>query len=705
MTEHRSDQMPDDWSDDRLAAAFVARASSTPSTPINLVADVTAMSGRRRGTLLGWAPIPAMALVLILSAVLAGQYIGQPMASPPDGSPRASVPSAESSASAPLLEALGEPMSVADAVAIRDGSRNDDREILVEGFLAAVPIIYCPLQLGPGNPALLDCPENWQWLVPNGAPLETHPPTGPAIHASFALVEPPATPRDLELPSVPVELIGHFHDRRASLCDAADVCAETFVVDRVVTVDDAEWPVQTTFHGEGRRIDLERDLDALVGTAAPRAVVASRQVVTVADAYNIEPLLREDPTVGNWGDKASLIWLVTAIDVVPGGPSARTFALMDGSDWFAEITANGTRYLDRNAVPPGSAVPPLLPTGDPAAFASAPTSVLGIEVRGLGSIQAQRASTMDQLGRDELAVRGWYIAPKPGVTCSEPPPAIHAPTPPCDEARHWLLDDPKQFGVEQGQMRRNPAADLWPPVINPLLPIDVTFDPGATWQGGTPSPLPVIVLGHFEDNRVDTYAGNVFCVIDALAWVAGRSIPVTDSVVRLTPNATEDSTSVLGRIDQVAPDDAVITWATVVDAADFAAIDGRAVSMPEFEAGAPIWMIRRLIHGEQDGRERLAIQWVWTADGGQRIWWTVCPDCWIDLATTLDLQDLDANTALVRVFDYDDVVTFVGPATGLSGLDWQQPHGNATDDLDVARGRTDREVVIRWISPSCPGIT
>ena len=59
-----------------------------------------------------------------------------------------------------------------------------------------------------------------------------------------------------------------------------------------------------------------------------------------------------------------------------------------------------------------------------------------------------------------------------------------------------------------------------------------------------------------------------------------------------------------------------------------------------------------------------------------------------------------ANTPLVRVYDYDQSIVVVGPANGLSGLDWQKPEGNATDYLDFARGRTSRELVLRWRSPS-----
>jgi hypothetical protein len=169
----------------------------------------------------------------------------------------------------------------------------------------------------------------------------------------------------------------------------------------------------------------------------------------------------------------------------------------------------------------------------------------------------------------------------------------------------------------------------------------------------------------------------------------------------LTETATEDVASVLRRVQELSPDQPVITWTTVVDAGAFATLDPDGGVIREFQSGPAVWIVRRLIHDERDGRERLAIQSGWTADHGKRVWWTECPDCGPDLGTTIDIVNLDVNTPIVHVYDYDRIITAVAPATGLSGLDWHQPQGNATDGMDVAIGRNPSELVVRWTTPGC----
>jgi hypothetical protein len=692
-----------DWTEERLEAAFAARAAAAPTTPPQLGDDVLVHLPPRGSSGERWRWVSLIAAAIAVAVVVgigglpdakpAQPGLAAPSAAASDSTSASDGPATPTPASA-VLAALGDPLTVSEALAVRvSGDRY--REIRVRGYLSHAPVIYCPLVVGPGNPTIITCPANWQWLMEQLETIGSNGPAGPAIHASFALVEPPLPLGQTSDPPVQVELIGHFNDRRASLCDAMNACEETFVVDRTLEVGGNPMPVRTINHTGRDLKDIDEDLDALVAGAAPGAVVLSRQVVEIKPSFAIEPVLADDPVLSAW-DPAGPLWLVIAVDLRPAGAIARTFALIDGSDWFAEVTANGAKYLDRTAVTPSDGPQPQLPTGDPSAFDAAPTSMLGIPVRNIATLEAMRATSMDQLGRAEQAVRAWYLGPPPGISCTSIVPAIHPPTPPCDEARHWLLDDPHQYGVEQGQLRLNPAADHLPPVLNPLFAIDVAFDVGETWHDGVPVPRPVIVLGHFADHRVDTYAGNLYFVIDALAWTPNRPAGSLDSVVRLTSSATEDVAAVLGRIAEVAPKEAVATWVTVVDASDFAELDRRSMEMPEFTSGVPVWLVARLAPDERDGR--LAVEWAWTADHGQRVWRTECADCSPDLATTLDV---DVDGTLVRVFDYDQVITSAGTSDGLSGLDWHQPHGNATDSMDVARGRTDREVVLRWRTNDC----
>jgi hypothetical protein len=139
-----------------------------------------------------------------------------------------------------------------------------------------------------------------------------------------------------------------------------------------------------------------------------------------------------------------------------------------------------------------------------------------------------------------------------------------------------------------------------------------------------------------------------------------------------------------------------------VDAADFAALDPRAAeNMPEFTSGPPVWVIRRLIENEMDGRQRLAVEWAFTADGGRRAWISPYPDMEPDLATTIDLHDVDARTDVVRVFDYGGQIVSARPVTARDRLEWRYTVHKYMAFLEVARGRSDREVAIRWTSGSC----
>ena len=611
-----------------------------------------------------------------------------------------------------LIAALGEPLTVQDALAVRD-SVSPDREIVVNGFLSPLPALPCPAVLRPRNPTRIDCPASFQWLMAEPETVMTvgagtsngGPPKGPAFHPSLALVEAPTVPlpQDGGVTPPPVVLVGHFHDRRAVLCDPADraTCRQTFVVDRVAAVNGAQLAPRTQRLSDAGPKDLEEDVDALVAGLAPDAIVESRQLVPIGQVIGIEPILANDDFIPFVGNPASLVWLVTAVDLRGGVPIARTFALIDGSNWFAEITADGAvMHERRGTVGPSDGVGPVAPSADPAAFDSAPDSILGIQVRDIATVNRDRRAVLDDLGRDEMAIRAWYVAPRADITCDEPIAAIHPPLPPCDGARHWLLDDPAQFGVEPGQSRRDP--ENWPTVLNPLLPVDVPFAAPSTWLGDVPNPQPVIVLGHFLDNRVDTYAGSNYFVIDALAWTPDGPKPI-DSVSRLTSAAAEDPSAVLARLAKASPSGAAVaTWATVVDAADFAALEPRnAREMPEFTTGPPVWIVRRLVHGEMDGRQRLAIEWAYTADGGDRVWLTETPDSHVDLATTIDLSDLDARTSLVRVLDYDRQIASIRTTAGLGTLDWTRVGPDPLVGLDVARGRSDREVAIRWRGSRC----
>ena len=256
---------------------------------------------------------------------------------------------------ADLGAAVGDPLTVSQALGVR-GNGVDDREIAVAGFLSDVPVLPCPFAPADRNPTAIRCPESFQWLMERaeilwattGDVTAGGPPSGPAIHPSFALVGQPIPPRGGLAGPISVVLVGHFDDRRAALCPAGEApetpCADTFVVDRVAFVGDAARPVATRLDND--RFDettrlmvtvspttTEAQVDALVAAVAPGETVLSRQLVTGERLADVEPGLRGDTALTG----QRLLWLVTTAVRTDGRPTAHTFLIADGSTRVTEV--------------------------------------------------------------------------------------------------------------------------------------------------------------------------------------------------------------------------------------------------------------------------------------------------------------------------------------------------------------------------------
>ena len=701
---------PEQWDDARLNAAFTARALRAPSAPPDVADEVVARLRPidRRPQRRPW--FVAAAAVIALVVALGGSSLLDQLRNGLSG-PRASgsgEPSQSSSPTNPVLAALGGPITVSAALTVLD-SEEPGRELAVTGYLA-VPAFDpgCAVipELTP-NPTLLLCSDATQWLMEqpeqldevDGSIVVRGSPSGPAVQPAFAVVEPPSVPLpdDASAP-IRVVLVGHFHDRRAALCERGrrEGCARTFLVDQVASVGASDRQVTTRRLTLARPLDFEADVDALVQAVAPEAVVLSRQLMPVQEAFADEPILSDDPLVP-YVDQSKLLWLVTAVDLSGSIPVPRTFALLDGSNWFAEITADGSTPLERAAPAPSSGPRPLPPSADPAAFATAPRTVVGIPVHGVAEVSRLRRLG-GASGHDEWAIAGWYLAPRPGATCDAPASVEGTLSPPCDEMRSWLFHDPRQFGVEPGQLRSDP--EEFPSVFNPLLPSDVPFEVGDTWSADQPTPAPVILIGHFGDSRVQAFHAGSYFVIDAVAWTRDGSTPDLDRIDRQTDAATEDPATVLARVEAVMANAALATWVTVVAAADFYLADPQAASeIEEFTAGPPVWIIRRLVASERAVNTGVELEYGYTTDHGSRVW-SDTTDSPLDLATTIVLHDLDSRTRTIRVFDYARVVDSIAPLGDVRGLEWHKVGDNRIPAA-VARGRSLREVAIRWSGGSC----
>ncbi len=282
--------------------------------------------------------------------------------SPPSDSnqPTPNVPSAPATvgpAGLPLV-------SVAEAVEIRDRGV-DRREIQVAGFLSRPPVLACPFIPADLNPSRLDCPATFQWLMANPESLEHQtadgsslsPPTGPAIQPSFALVDPPM-PAEWQVPvdgpakPAPVELIGHFDDRRAALCKVElnpDFrCEDTFVIDEVISVDGhplASHTSEDLTAGNGNRIQptsTKAGVEVLIATADPAFVVLSARVVATTRLAAIEP------GVPLGAFSAPVIWSVVGIHPSPDPAAmevASTVLVEDGIPVAARVTDDNQASL------------------------------------------------------------------------------------------------------------------------------------------------------------------------------------------------------------------------------------------------------------------------------------------------------------------------------------------------------------------------
>ena len=251
----------DDWDDDRLAAAFAARAERAPASPAGIDNDVLARvstvdrAGPPRMRLALVAAVAVLAVAVGGSSIL--EQLGPGPTGPPDpsGVPASGPPPSAAPTTDPVLQALGDPITVSAALEVRDFERGD-REIVVDAFLSSLPpCAPDPSEAtepnDPNEPTQEGCFEVRRWVMeqPEVLSVGHNAPDGPAFRPSLGLVPDPVAPPPGEPAGSPVAvvLVGHFHDRRYGLLPACEgnreACAEIFTVDRVLSIDGVEQAV------------------------------------------------------------------------------------------------------------------------------------------------------------------------------------------------------------------------------------------------------------------------------------------------------------------------------------------------------------------------------------------------------------------------------------------------------------------------------
>jgi hypothetical protein len=337
----------DPWSAERLEAAFQARARQheAPAGLTPAVVEAVRHAGAPPAQGRPWASlVPLAAALSLLAVVLGGPLLAG--RSPVSTDPPSSV---APSASDVDERVFGLPViDVRAAAAIRDAGV-DDRALAVRGWLA-FDGIECPA-VGPGpvSPLQLGCDGERRALLasPDVGLVGYGADPDPSVLLQALLDWAPDVP-----PSQLAELVvvGHFDDRRATLCppDELQACRDRFVVDRLVAVDGREVADRPVDQDIGAHRSLE-EVESAVTAVAPTSTILSATPYRGDGLYRVEPGL-DRPMLGGADDGAMTflpVWRVQALD----DGRVSTFLVTDrwldvsrvGADNRAELLASGPR--------------------------------------------------------------------------------------------------------------------------------------------------------------------------------------------------------------------------------------------------------------------------------------------------------------------------------------------------------------------------
>jgi hypothetical protein len=339
------------WDDDRLAAAFAARAARG-GTPADLHKATRAALRTRPSSSMSWRRLLASAAVVILAigAVSVGIALrGSTGIVAPDGmtpEPSALPSGSESWAG---RDTMGLPtISVGDAIAVRDAGV-DDREIAVHGWFAPFLPVPCPYTpaTSPVQPVcpddqmvLMEAPESL--VTSNGNGSSRRSPTGPHFQIDVDDLDggwQPRLPVTAATPPVEIAVVGHFDDRRSASCpvDVQAACRDRFVVDRVGWANGEALPTSLVDEvpGAGRTFE---EAQTIIDVVRPGVAILSGVHVAGAELGRIEPIVaaRRGGLV-----QEEALWIVR---VLSDGALA-TYLFVDATGDLYEVTADGAALM------------------------------------------------------------------------------------------------------------------------------------------------------------------------------------------------------------------------------------------------------------------------------------------------------------------------------------------------------------------------
>lgn len=713
-----------DWDDDRLDAAFAARTAAR-SAPEDIEQRLMGQLRSRPQRPTVWHPLRLVTAAGVLVALGLGALVAQTI------SPRPSV-AAIPSAAASELQALGlVVMTPSEAADVRDRGR-DDRELAVHGWFRLAPVVQgsscAPILRSPVNPALPQrCGETGQRIVEAGtdAAPESTSATNPsasnggptAIRPLFPMLDQSAltvAAGRSEASGVEIVAVGHFDDRRSTMCGVDEQeCRDTYVVDRLLAVDGA-WVAPSTglsLHrlepGQVQPMWTAADVDSLVAAAAPGFRIVSRLAIPGERIFEIEPALG---TGAHGIVDRQLVWVVNGLEARPNEPPrVGTILLIDGDPTVAfkstplHVSAVGFVPFALAPLPAEATATPsngIGATPVAAAPANMPTTVLGLPVLTL-SEALKRSPEPGLIEADtELAVAGWFIQPPGSIDC---PPVAGTPGPiegDCPTGLRWLTESPQRLAIGPSGRFAEPARQ---PAINPVIRPEVPFAIPDSWIGSGAEPLPVVVIGHFGDRRANRSFDSGRFVIDALVWAHGAS--ASQSTVVLGADPTDTLDAVLARIDAEL-DPAMAEWAAVVRGSDLTSIDPDAVGhLRELTSAEAVWIVRRLV--VEGGRP--VVRSAYVADGSARVW-AESEFAQVELVTRIEVPagSSDSGPVTVEVVDGPRILAGARAVTAadLVGVTWTERAGpDWVGSVQVAAvPRRDTEILIRWMGGTCDEI-
>jgi hypothetical protein len=223
--------------------------------------------------------------------------------------------------------------------AILDRETDLSGELAIAGWFQASPRLFCPFVAQVAVPFmeggceirgtwLMETPESIMKVTSIG--VSGGPPAGPAINPVFPTVAPPADrPQPIQGGSIPTKviMIGHFNDRRASLCsrEAPQVCLGRFVVDAVPWVEGAERVLPERTDAREQATPAPFDPVTRIREAAGNlGAVLNVAAVSGAELIRIEP---EFDLVALHESIRGSFWIVTGAIYGPAIPMAGTFVV------------------------------------------------------------------------------------------------------------------------------------------------------------------------------------------------------------------------------------------------------------------------------------------------------------------------------------------------------------------------------------------